>query len=138
MSKLTPKQERFVEEYLVDLNATQAAIRPGYSRKTAYSIGQENLKKPGIQDFLAKAKTRLLTNSRSRAHLVIEGLERIIKANILDYIDLSDPRRPIFDLSRITRDQGALYPRDHISSTYGQVTNQVVRQDCGLGSSRQV
>jgi hypothetical protein len=50
----------------------------------------------------------LLNNSSSRAHLVLEGLERIIKANILDYIDLSDPRKPVFDLSRITRDQGAL------------------------------
>lgn len=45
---LTAKQERFVQEYLVDLNATQAAIRAGYSRKTAYSIGQENLRKPEI------------------------------------------------------------------------------------------
>lgn len=44
-AKLTPKQKRFVEEYLVDCNATQAAIRAGYSPKTAYSIGQENLKK---------------------------------------------------------------------------------------------
>ena len=40
---LTLKQQRFVEEYLVDLNATQAAIRAGYSEKTAKSIGQENL-----------------------------------------------------------------------------------------------
>lgn len=47
--KLTPKQQRFVEEYLVDLNATQAAIRAGYSAKTAASIGEENLRKPEIQ-----------------------------------------------------------------------------------------
>ena len=107
-AKLSPKQERFVQEYLVDLNATQAAIRAGYSRKTAYSIGEENLKKPDIQDFLAKAKARLLNNSSSRAHFVLEGLERIVRANILDYVDLSDPRRPVFALSKITRDQGAL------------------------------
>lgn len=42
---LTAKQRRFVEEYLVDLNATQAAIRAGYSSKTAASIGEENLRK---------------------------------------------------------------------------------------------
>ena len=41
--KLTPKQARFVEEYLVDLNATQAAIRAGYSESTARAIGYENL-----------------------------------------------------------------------------------------------
>lgn len=46
---LRPKQEAFCREYLVDLNATQAAVRAGYSQKTAYSTGHENLKKPEIQ-----------------------------------------------------------------------------------------
>lgn len=45
---LTPKQERFILEYVKDLNATQAAIRAGYSEATAYSIGHENLSKPEI------------------------------------------------------------------------------------------
>ncbi|MCP5116926.1 MAG: terminase small subunit [bacterium] len=46
--ELNAKQQRFVEEYLIDLNATQAAIRAGYSEKTAHSIGHENLNKPEI------------------------------------------------------------------------------------------
>jgi phage terminase small subunit len=50
--KLTLKQKMFVAEYLVDVNATAAALRAGYSKKTAYSIGQENLKKPEIQAAL--------------------------------------------------------------------------------------
>ena len=45
---LEPRQERFVLEYLIDLNATQAAIRAGYSEKTARAIGCENLTKPDI------------------------------------------------------------------------------------------
>ena len=52
---LTPKQSRFVEEYLVDMNATQAAIRAGYSKKTAGQTGNENLKKPEIQKALSDA-----------------------------------------------------------------------------------
>ncbi len=52
---LTLKQERFVQEYLVDLNATQAAVRAGYKEKTAGAIGSENLKKPEIQKALQKA-----------------------------------------------------------------------------------
>ena len=52
--KLTQKQQRFCDEYLIDLNATQAAIRAGYSKKTAYSIGQENLKKPEINAHIEK------------------------------------------------------------------------------------
>jgi phage terminase small subunit len=48
VTKLTRKQARFVDEYLIDLNATQAAVRAGYSAHTAKSIGQENLTKPDI------------------------------------------------------------------------------------------
>ena len=52
---MTKKQKLFVEEYLIDLNATQAAIRAGYSPDTAGSIGGENLKKPEISAAIAKA-----------------------------------------------------------------------------------
>ena len=52
MAKMTDKQQRFCDEYLTDLNATQAAIRSGYSEKTAYSIGNENLKKPELKKYI--------------------------------------------------------------------------------------
>lgn len=56
---LTPKQRRFVDEYLIDLNATQAAIRAKYSVKTAASIGEENLRKPEIAEaVLQRMKER--------------------------------------------------------------------------------
>ena len=51
---MTEKQKLFCEEYLISLNATQAAIKAGYSEKTAYSIGNENLKKPEIQEYIQK------------------------------------------------------------------------------------
>ena len=54
-TKLTPKQNRFVEEYLIDLCATRAAVRAGYSEKTARQIGSENLSKPAIQEAIAEA-----------------------------------------------------------------------------------
>src|SRR5271166_6245442 len=53
---LTPKQALFVEEYLVDLNATQAALRAGYRTKYARQVGAENLTKPVIADAIAKAQ----------------------------------------------------------------------------------
>lgn len=71
---LTAKQQRFVEEYVVDFNATQAAIRAGYSEKTAYSIGDENLKKPEIAaaiDQLRQEATRSTELTRER---VVRGL----------------------------------------------------------------
>ena len=56
MKSLTPKQAIFVDEYMVDLNATQAAIRAGYSKNTARAIGCENLSKPNITAKIANAK----------------------------------------------------------------------------------
>lgn len=56
MEKLTPKQARFVEEYLVDLNATQAAIRAGYSEATAAVIGCQNLMKLNIRQAIEAAQ----------------------------------------------------------------------------------
>lgn len=52
--KLTAKQQRFCDEYLIDLNATQAAIRAGYSERTAKSIGNENLTKPDLKAYIEK------------------------------------------------------------------------------------
>lgn len=54
MAKMTAKQQRFCDEYLIDLNATQAAIRAGYSPKTAGVIGNENLKKTIIKNYIEK------------------------------------------------------------------------------------
>jgi len=55
LKKLTPKQQRFVSEYLIDLNATQAAIRAGYSEKTAKQMGTENLAKPVLAEAIETA-----------------------------------------------------------------------------------
>ena len=52
--KLTAKQQRFCDEYLIDLNATQAAIRAGYSEKTARQIATENMAKPSIREYIDK------------------------------------------------------------------------------------
>lgn len=52
MAKLTAKQQRFCNEYLIDLNATQAAIRAGYSKKTARVIGQQNLSKLAVKNYI--------------------------------------------------------------------------------------
>lgn len=55
----TPKQAAFITEYLVDKNATQAAIRAGYSARTAAAIGEENLRKPDIRAAIDDALKRL-------------------------------------------------------------------------------
>ena len=74
MANLTPKQQRFVEEYLIDLNATQAAIRAGYSEKTAKSIGQENLTKPDIQKAIEEAQNKRQEQTQIDAAYVLKRL----------------------------------------------------------------
>ena len=64
MAELTKKQELFCIEYLIDLNATQAAIRAGYSEKTAQAIGAENLTKPLIAAEISKLFTERTTKRK--------------------------------------------------------------------------
>lgn len=79
---LTPKQQTFVREYLVDLNATQAAIRAGYSAKTAYSIGQENLNKPEIAEAIQKSMDERAERTEITADKVLKELAKIGFADI--------------------------------------------------------
>ncbi len=79
---LTPKQERFIAEYLIDLNATQAAIRAGYSVKTAEKIGSENLKKPEIEAVLNKAKLERQEKTGVTAEKVISAIAQIAFGDI--------------------------------------------------------
>lgn len=84
---MTKKQKRFVEEYLIDLNATQAAIRAGYSPDTAGSIGAENLKKPEIKSRIDKAMAERSKRTGINQDRVLRELARIGFARITDVID---------------------------------------------------
>ncbi|QKZ05839.1 terminase small subunit [Pseudomonas eucalypticola] len=74
---LTAKQQRFVDEYLIDLNATQAAIRAGYSEKTARSISNENLTKPDIQAAIAKGMQARSCRVEITQDMVLRELAKI-------------------------------------------------------------
>lgn len=71
---MTPKQAAFIREYLIDRNATQAAIRAGYSEQTAFSIGCENLKKPNIAAALADAEAKL----QAKAEMTVERVAQML------------------------------------------------------------
>lgn len=84
---MTQKQKRFIEEYLIDLNATQAAIRAGYSPDTAKSIGSENLTKPDIQARIAKAMAERSKRTGVNADRVVIELAKIAFVNAVEVID---------------------------------------------------
>jgi len=86
--KLTYKQQRFAEEYLVDGNATQAAIRAGYSKRTARIIGCENLTKPNIKALIDAGRQVLTVRTEVNADNVIRELCLLGFANMGDYITI--------------------------------------------------
>lgn len=77
MAGLTPKQARFVQEYLVDLNASKAALRAGYSAKTAPSTGHENLQKPEIQAAISEAQAKRAKRTEITQDRVLQELAKL-------------------------------------------------------------
>lgn len=87
---MTKKQKSFCEEYLIDLNATQAAIRAGYSPKTAYSIGHELLSKPDIRARIDKAMAERSKRTGVNADRVVRELAKVAFVNAPDVIDVKN------------------------------------------------
>ena len=69
---LTPKRQRFLAEYLVDLNATQVSVRAGYSERTAYSIGNELLSFPEVQLAIQEAQAERSQRTQVTADQVVD------------------------------------------------------------------
>lgn len=84
---LTDKQQKFCDQYLIDLNATQAAIRAGYSKKTAGAIGSEYLTKPNIQKYISEKQAALSKSTEITQIKVLEELAKVGFSNIQDYFD---------------------------------------------------
>jgi len=105
--QLSPKQQRFVEEFLIDLNATQATIRAGYSAKSARDIGCENLTKPNIQDAIQKAQAERSQRTQITADRVLEEYARIGFSNIKHYITWKDHSIIVIASDDISEDDAA-------------------------------
>lgn len=100
---LTAKQQRFVEEYLVDLNATQAAIRAGYSEATASEIGYENLSKPQIAEAIAAARAERSERTRIDADWLLTRLAAEATADVGELYAEDGRIRPVKDWPLIWR-----------------------------------
>lgn len=87
---LTPKQAAFVAEYLVDLNATQASIRAGYSEKSAARIGVELLNKTQVREAVARAQAQRAERVEITADYVLSNLQEIVERSM--------QRAPVLDL----------------------------------------
>jgi phage terminase small subunit len=100
---MTPRQARFVEEYLVDLNATQAAIRAGYSPKTANEQGARLLAKASVQEAVQAAQRARSEATGVTAARVVEELARIAFVDVGDLFDESERMKPLNEMPEAVR-----------------------------------
>lgn len=98
--KLTPKQKRFCEEYLIDLNGTRAAIRAKYSKKTAGVMASENLKKPNVSAYLAQLAQKRSEKTEITAERVLAELAKLAFFNRADVQDEDGNTKPLKEWSR--------------------------------------
>ena len=105
--QLTAKQRRFVAEYLIDLNATQAAIRAGYSKKTAEQGAAQLLRNIKVAAAIAAGQAKQEQRAEVAADDVIRELAKIGFANMLDYVRVTEEGDAVVDLSKLTREQAA-------------------------------
>lgn len=97
---LNNQQQRFVAEYVKDLNATEAAKRAGYSKKTAHSMGSRLLKNVEIAEAVGKAQAKALDRADLSATRVLEEMRRLAFSNVQDLFDEHGDLRPIHELTR--------------------------------------
>lgn len=100
---LTDKQEMFCREYLIDLNATQAAIRAGYSERTARASGYENLTKPDIQSRIADLKLQRNEQVNIDAAYVLRRLVEIDEMDVLDILLENGELKPVMNWPKVWR-----------------------------------
>lgn len=102
---MTPKQKKFCDEYIKSGNAKQSAIKAGYSPKTAYSIGNENLNKPELKAYI-DGRLKELSNSKIlSAQEVLEYLSRVVAGKETEYVATSKgvfPDVPVSAKDRIS------------------------------------
>lgn len=100
---LTDKQRRFVDEYLVDLNATQAAIRAGYSKRRASEIGSQLLRKPNVAEAISVAQAERSQRTQIDADYVLRRMVEIDQMDVLDIMTDDMQLKPVSQWPRVWR-----------------------------------
>ena len=117
---LSAKQTLFIQEYLVDLNATEAALRAGYSAKSAKVIGTENLSKPAIAAAIEAAMLNRIERIELTQDLVLQELAAVAFANISDVAEWKGDEVAVF--ASETRSKKVLAGVAGVTATQNGVT----------------
>ena len=101
------RRQRFVEEYLIDLNATQAAIRAGYSSNGANVQAVRMLADATVSAAVAKGRANLAAKAQVSAEEIVAELKKLGFSNMRDFVDVDKRGSPVLDFSELSREQWA-------------------------------
>ena len=104
-AKLTPKQKRFCKEYMIDLNLTQAAVRAGYSKKSAQRISMALIIKSHVAEYIQKLMDKRSKETEIEANRVINELAKLAFANMKHYAKFGPDGVQLTDSEELTDDQ---------------------------------
>lgn len=132
MAKMTEKQRRFCDEYLIDLNATQAAIRAGYSKKTAYSIGVENLKKPELKKYIdsrmAEKESELIADQDEVLKYLTAVMRGQTQAEVVVVENIGDYMSQARTMQKAPDEKERLKAAELLGKRYGLYTDRVEQE----------
>lgn len=133
--KLTAKQQRFCDEYLIDLNATQAAIRAGYSKQTAGVIGVENLKKPNIKLCIEKRMAEKEAALIADQNEVLKYLTAVLRGESMASVLARDELGADRVIEKAPDEKERLKAAELLGKRYGlykDIVNEVVDMDLNI------
>lgn len=129
MGKMTDKQQRFCDEYLIDLNATQAAIRAGYSEKNARNIASETLAKPNIKEYIearmAEKESELIADQNEVLKYLTSVLRGESQSTELVIEGIGDGRSKARTVKKEPSEKDRLKAAELLGKRYGLYTEKV-------------
>jgi len=136
---LTAKQQRFCDEYLIDLNATQAAIRAGYSEKNARNIASENLAKPNIKkyidDRMAEKESQLIADQDEVLKYLTEVLRGESRSSVVVIENTGDYMSQAREMQKAPDEKERLKAAELLGKRYGlykDTVNEVLDMELNI------
>lgn len=127
--KLTEKQKIFCDEYIISLNATQAAIKAGYAEKTAYAIGAENLKKPKIQSYISERMEQKESSLIATQDEVLQYLTSVLRGESQTtdtlLVGIGDGWQEVQEVEKKPSEKERLKAAELLGKRYGLYTDKV-------------
>lgn len=129
---MTPKQKRFCDEYLIDLNATQAAIRAGYSKRTAKAIGQENLTKPDLKKYIdsrmAEKESELIADQDEVLKYLTAVMRGQTQAEVVVVENIGDYMSQARTMQKAPDEKERLKAAELLGKRYGLYTDRIEQE----------